>query len=100
MKRLSQEHTARIVGRAHALADVTRVRIVDVLARTELPVGRIAAALNIEPSTVSKHLQVLFREGLVVRRRDASTVIYSLADRHLHEWCWYLASAQLPTRST
>jgi DNA-binding transcriptional ArsR family regulator len=100
MRRLSHDHTARVVGRAHALADETRVRILDVLARTELPVGRIAATLHIQPSMASKHLQVLFREGLVVRRRDASTVIYSIADRHLHEWCWYLASAHLRTRST
>lgn len=99
MKRLSHEHTTRVVGRAHALADETRVRIIDVLARTELPVGHIAATLKIEPSIVSKHLQVLFREGLVVRRRAASTVIYSIADAHLHEWCWYLAAAHLRARS-
>ena len=99
MRRLSHEHTARVVGRAHALADETRVRIIDVLSRTELPVGRIAAALRIEPSTASKHLQVLFREGLVVRRRAASTVIYSIADVHLAEWCRYLAGAHLRTRS-
>lgn len=100
MKRLSPAHTRRVVGRAHALADETRVRILDVLARTELPVGRIAATLGVEPSTTSKHLQVLFREGLVVRRRAASTVIYSISDAHLHEWCRYLASAHLRTRTT
>ena len=95
MKRLSHEHTARVVGRARALADETRVRIIYVLARTELPVGRIAAALRVEPSIVSKHLQVLFREGLVVRRREASAVIYSIADTRLHEWCRYLASVRV-----
>ena len=100
MRHLSHNHALRVVGRARALADETRVRIIDVLVRTELPVGRIAAALDVEPSTVSKHLQVLFREGLVLRRRAASTVIYSIADRHLHEWCWYLAGTQLRTRST
>jgi DNA-binding transcriptional ArsR family regulator len=99
MKRLSHEDTARIVGRAHALADETRVRIIDVLSRTELPVGRIAAALHIEPSIVSKHLQVLFREGLVIRRRAASMVIYSIADVHLLDWCRYLAAAHLRMRS-
>ena len=100
MKRLSHVHTARVVGRARALADETRVRIIDVLARTELSVGRLAAALKIEPSIVSKHLQVLFREGLVVRRRSASTIIYSIADAQLHEWCCYLAGAHRRTRST
>jgi ArsR family transcriptional regulator len=95
MRRLSHAHTTRVAGRAQALADETRVRIIDVLSRTELPVGRIAAALRIEPSNASKHLQVLFREGLVMRRRAASTVIYSITDVHLHDWCRYLGGAHL-----
>jgi ArsR family transcriptional regulator len=85
----------RVAGRARALADETRVRIIDVLSRAELPVGRIAAALELEPSIVSKHLQVLFREGLVMRRRVASTVIYTIVDVHLHDWCRYLGGAHL-----
>ena len=99
MKHFSEEHTRRIAARAHALADVTRVRIVDLLAHAELPVGRIAAALALEPSTVSKHLQVLFREGLVERRRAASTVFYSLADAGVVEWCRYFAGRQIRQRS-
>jgi DNA-binding transcriptional ArsR family regulator len=96
---LSDDHVRRIAGRAHALADATRVRIVHTLARNELPVGRIAAVLASEPSTISKHLQVLFREGIVSRRRAASTVLYSIADTDLIEWCRYLAARQLGWRS-
>jgi DNA-binding transcriptional ArsR family regulator len=99
MKRLSDEQLRRIAGRSHALADATRIRIVDVLARTELPVGRIATALATEPSTISKHLQVLYREGLVDRRRSASTVIYSLADEGVLDWCRYLAEPHLRRRA-
>jgi DNA-binding transcriptional ArsR family regulator len=99
MKRLSDEQLRRITGRAHALADVTRIRIVDVLARAELPVGRIAAALATEPSTISKHLQVLYREGLVERRRVASTVIYSLADEAILDWCRYLSEPHVHRRA-
>lgn len=43
----------------------------------------------------AKHLQVLFREGLVARRRAASTVIYSIADADLLEWLAYLAGRQI-----
>jgi DNA-binding transcriptional ArsR family regulator len=99
MNRLSHEHTRRIAARSQALADVTRVRILDVLARAELSVGRNATALSSEPSTISKHLQVLFREGLVERRRSASTVIYSIADSNLVKWCHYLATPRLRSRS-
>lgn len=101
MRLLSDDHIHRIAGRAHALADPTRIRIVHVLGRNQLAVGEIAATLASEPSTISKHLQVLFREGLVVRRRSASAVIYSLADPHLLDWCRYLSGRQFnaPSRS-
>jgi ArsR family transcriptional regulator len=90
MTRLSDAQTRLIAARSHALADVTRIRILNVLSRAEHPVGRIASALSLEQSTISKHLQVLFRAGFVERRRAASTVIYSLADQRLLDWCRYL----------
>ena len=95
MKRLSDEQTGLIVERARALGDPTRVRIIDLLASAEQPVGQIASALACEPSMISKHLQVLFRAGLVVRRRSASAVIYTIASDELSEWCRYLATARL-----
>jgi ArsR family transcriptional regulator len=76
MKVLSHDHVMRVVSRARALGDATRVRIVELLARSEQPVGRIAQALSTQQSTVSKHLQVLYNAGLVQRRREASAVIY------------------------
>jgi ArsR family transcriptional regulator len=95
MKRLSDDQVNLIAQRAGALSDPTRVRILDVLARSEQPVGHIAGALESEPSTISKHLQVLFRAGLVQRRRQASTVIYSITADDLVAWCRYLGSAHL-----
>jgi DNA-binding transcriptional ArsR family regulator len=61
------------------LGDPTRVRILAALARRDLAVGSIARSIAAPQSTVSKHLQILFNAGLVARRREASTVIYSLA---------------------
>jgi len=95
MKTLSDEHVDRIANRARALGEPTRVRILDVLARGEQPVGHIAGALSSQPSTVSKHLQVLFQAGLVQRRRAASEVIYSIASRTLLEWIRYLSARKL-----
>ena len=95
MKSLSHEHVSLIVGRARALGDPTRLRILEVLARGEQPVGQVAEAVDSQPSTVSKHLQVLFQAGLVERRRQASTVIYSIADEGLVEWLQYLAAKHL-----
>ncbi len=99
MKRFTDEQLTLVARRARALGDVTRVRILDVLGRAEQPVGMIAATLESEPSTISKHLQVLFHAGLVLRRRAASAVIYSIADAELLEWCRYLGTQRLESRS-
>jgi len=95
MRKLSDEQVTRIATRARALGDPTRVRILDVLARGEQPVGHVAGAIGSQPSTVSKHLQVLFQAGLVERRREASAVIYWLASRDLRAWIRYLSARQL-----
>lgn len=98
MKGLSDEQVRRVSGRARALADATRVRILLALARNELNVGRIAAVLDVDPSSVSKHLQVLFREGLVLRRRSGAAVLYAIADRDLIAWCRLLSRRQISGR--
>jgi ArsR family transcriptional regulator len=95
MKRFSDQQIHTIAARARALGDPTRVRILEVLAQGEQPVGAIATAVDSLQSTVSKHLQVLFHAGLVDRRRSASAVIYTIADLELLEWCRFLGSAHL-----
>lgn len=98
MKNLSQAQVSRVASRARALGEPTRVRIVEMLARGEQAVGQIAAALDTQQSTVSKHLQVLFQAGLVDRRREASKVIYSIASRNIVEWVRYLSASKLAHR--
>src|SRR3954453_13200987 len=96
MKAFSHEQVTRVASRARALSDPTRVRILTVLARSESPVGHVAQSLATQQSTVSKHLQVLFNAGLVRRRREASTVIYSLAAPALLEVMQFLSTRALP----
>jgi ArsR family transcriptional regulator len=95
MKRLSEQQVNLVAERGRALGDPTRVKILDVLSRTEQPVGQLAATLGCEPSMISKHLQVLFHAGLVTRRRSASTIIYSVTARDLPTWCRYLATSDI-----
>jgi DNA-binding transcriptional ArsR family regulator len=99
MRQLSADQITLVAMRSRALGDGTRVRILNVLARGEQPVRSIATALASEPSTISKHLQVLFHAGLVVRRREASTVVYAIADASVADWCRYLAAARLSSRN-
>lgn len=67
-----------------ALADPTRVRIVSLLAQTELCVGDLAAVLGMSMSAVSHQLRLLRALRLVKSRRDGKHVYYELDDEHIH----------------
>jgi DNA-binding transcriptional ArsR family regulator len=54
-----------------ALADPTRRAMLDRLRARELTVTELAKPFRMSQPTISKHLKVLERAGLVVRERDA-----------------------------
>jgi DNA-binding transcriptional ArsR family regulator len=68
-----------------ALADPTRRRIVEMLARGELSAGAIAERFTISPSAVSQHLKVLRDAKLVSVRVAAKQRIYQLDPSGLAE---------------
>ena len=59
-----------------ALADPTRRRIFELLARRPRPVGELAAGLPVSRPAVSQHLRVLADAGLVVATRDGNRRLY------------------------
>ena len=63
-----------------ALADETRLRILNLLCRKELCVCHIVEALKTGQSKVSRHLAHLRHAGLVDDRREGLWVYYSLAE--------------------
>jgi DNA-binding transcriptional ArsR family regulator len=54
-----------------ALADPTRRGILSILAEGEASVGELVEPFGLTQPTISKHLKVLERAGLVTRGRDA-----------------------------
>lgn len=66
-----------------ALADPTRVRILDVLSHGELCVCDLAAVLGVSQSAVSHQLRLLRGIRLVRPRREGRIVFYSLDDQHI-----------------
>lgn len=62
-----------------AAADETRARILLALSFKELCVCQITAVLDLAPSTVSKHLSILYGAELVNMRKSGKWVYYSLA---------------------
>lgn len=61
-----------------ALADPTRRRILEMLARGSLSSGEIAARFKVSPPAVSQHLQALRKAKLVRVRAEAQRRIYEL----------------------
>jgi ArsR family transcriptional regulator len=61
-----------------AIAEPTRLRIVNCLAAAPLFVSDLQAVLGLPQPTVSRHLQVLRREGLVRDTPVAQFVLYRL----------------------
>ena len=62
-----------------ALADATRLRILNLLCRRELCVCQIVETLGLGQSKVSRHLAHLRYAGLVSGRREGLWMYYSLA---------------------
>ena len=62
-----------------ALANRHRLLIICQLLDGERSVGDLAEFLGLRDSTVSQHLALLRKDGMVSARRDAQTIYYSIA---------------------
>jgi ArsR family transcriptional regulator, lead/cadmium/zinc/bismuth-responsive transcriptional repressor len=65
------------------LGDTTRVRILDALARAEVPVCDLASLLGLTQSAVSHQLRLLRSMRLVKSRRDGRHIYYMADDQHI-----------------
>lgn len=63
-----------------ALADTTRLRIIEALAHSELCVGTLSTTLDLTQSATSHQLRILRDLRLVKSRRAGRLVYYSLDD--------------------
>ncbi len=61
-----------------ALANESRLKIVDRLVRGESSVGELVELVGSDRTTVSKHLAVLRAHGIVSDRREGNVVYYTL----------------------
>ena len=74
---------SELSGIFQVMSDPTRLRIISLLARSELCVCDIAAALNMTQSAVSHQLRVLRTSELVKVRKEGRVAWYSLDDDHV-----------------
>ncbi|WP_198964545.1 metalloregulator ArsR/SmtB family transcription factor [Bradyrhizobium sp. C9] len=62
-----------------SLSNRHRLLIICQLIDGERSVGELAEFLDLRDSTVSQHLALLRKDGLVSARRDGQTIFYSIA---------------------
>ena len=63
-----------------ALAHPIRLRILALLRGGELCVCQVTAILGLAPSTISEHLSLLRRAGLIAEHKDGKWVFYGLTE--------------------
>lgn len=76
----------------HALADESRLTVLEMLRDGPASAGQLAAALPIARPGVSRHLRVLREAGLVEVRQVAQSRIYTLRPEPLAEVDHWLES--------
>lgn len=82
---LELEKAQRMADFFGLLADANRLRIISLLAATELCVGDLAIALEMSDSAVSHQLKTLRSLRLVRYRKQGRHVFYQLQDRHIFD---------------
>lgn len=77
-----------------ALADETRRAILSRLSSSEARVTELAAPFDMSLNSVSKHIRILERAGLVLRQRSGREHVLRLEPRRLAEATEWLQSRQ------
>lgn len=75
-----------IVSITKALSDENRVRALMMLCQGELCVCQLIQMLGLAPSTVSKHMAILYQAGLVNARKEGRWNYYRTADEDAPEF--------------
>lgn len=84
---LSDPALAQIATYFQALAEPTRLKLLNTLRKGEVSVGELTLAAGCSQANVSKHLALLARSGMVDRRQVGTTVYYGIADPAIFTLC-------------
>jgi DNA-binding transcriptional ArsR family regulator len=86
-KILTPDQLRLIAERFKALAEPSRLEILNALRGGERTVTEILEVTGFGQANVSKHLQLLYSAGFVERRKDGVSMYYKLADNEVIRLC-------------
>ena len=69
------------------LSEPTRLRIMHALCETEKSVSQIVEEIRSTQTNASRHLSLMYRSGVLARRKEGSQVYYRVADASMVEIC-------------
>ena len=87
MESLSDQALTQVAQYFQALADPTRLRILNTLREGECNVGTLAELCGCSTANVSRHLAGLAHQGIVARESRGTSVYYRIADESVYSLC-------------
>lgn len=87
MEGLSDQALTQVAHYFSALAEPTRLRILNCLRDREHNVGELAERCACSQANVSRHLSTLAKHGLVSREGRGTAVYYRIADSSIYALC-------------
>jgi DNA-binding transcriptional ArsR family regulator len=82
-----------IADRFRALAEPTRIKLLDRLREGEATVLELTALVGTTQQNVSKHLNTLQHDGIVARRKQGNFSYYRIADESIFALCEVVCGA-------
>lgn len=76
-----------ITERFRVLGEPMRIRLLNEMREGPVPVGQLVERVGASQQNVSKHLGILYAEGLVERTKQGNQTLYAIADESVFDLC-------------
>jgi DNA-binding transcriptional ArsR family regulator len=80
-KKLSDDALELIAARFRVLSEPMRLKVLTALGDEELTVNELVVATGSGQANISKHLGIMFKDGLLARRKEGLNTYYAIADK-------------------
>lgn len=87
MENLPPQALEHVADYFQALAEPTRLQILNLLRSGEHNVGELAQSCGCSAANISRHLTLLTQRGLVRRESRGTAVYYQIADEAIYALC-------------
>jgi DNA-binding transcriptional ArsR family regulator len=87
MDGLSKEALTQVAAYFQALAEPTRLQILNLLREKERNVGELAELCGFSSANISRHLSYLSQQGFVLRESRGNSAYYRIADPAIYALC-------------